>query len=582
MKQAFLLCLAVLLTFTGILIGCGKSNVSQLSSTQSENSQVSETGQAASSNNTGISQSDDKYFSLLIESETFKTYFQEQDRNFGIGLADTAEKISAVLSNLYSSKPSNKTKLFLFKDLAEAESLGFRSGAPTKTDPNSNSGEFTPVEPLGDGIKLYIPQQNKNFDHGNDAAIEFLVAHEASHRYFYYLFPNIRSSVQPNWLDEGLAMYVGIEASSRFHLFELVIQSFKTSSPPLSGIANLDILRNSSDTSGLFYGEAATIIYFLCANYGKSTVLQVLIEFNKNSNLSQSFQTALGISFTDFEKVWMERIRQIAGQSNTGEEFYRLLITKISIALPPSVPSALPLSEQPDKATFDRYFRSLSIAKVEGEWVGKDGWHQHLLDTNIFSEGDTLVTRGEAISDVQLNIRYYDVAAKVFVTEMGIPPPRKAGNFAMPSVINLAPGEYEQKCYVGGVLVAALPFTVIEEPMTVELNFLRANDARGKFLVQSVFHWTGAADGYYVESVSISYRDQTLGEFFHQSWTTDSIKNAWGGSNFINSGQTKDWTINVYRNDEITKLTVIYSCTVKDKAGNTSELSITQSSEAPN
>ena len=118
--------------------------------------------------------------------------------------------------------------------------------------------------------------------------------------------------------------------------------------------------------------------------------------------------------------------------------------------------------------------------------------------------------------------------------------------------------------------------------MTVELRFLKVNDTRGKYLIQSVFHWTGTTDGYHVESVSINYRDQTLVEFFHQSWTTDSIKNAWGGTNFINSGQTKDWTINVYRNDEITKLTVIYSCTIRDNAGNTSEFSVTQSSQAPN
>jgi uncharacterized repeat protein (TIGR02543 family) len=121
-----------------------------------------------------------------------------------------------------------------------------------------------------------------------------------------------------------------------------------------------------------------------------------------------------------------------------------------------------------------------------------------------------------------------------------------------------------------------------EQPLTIELSFLRVNDTRGKYLVQSVFQWKGGNDGFYVESISISYRNDSLEEIFHQNWTADSIKKAWGDSNYISSGATKDWPINVYRNDEINKITMNYTCTIKDSAGHATELSITQSSQVSN
>jgi uncharacterized repeat protein (TIGR02543 family) len=122
----------------------------------------------------------------------------------------------------------------------------------------------------------------------------------------------------------------------------------------------------------------------------------------------------------------------------------------------------------------------------------------------------------------------------------------------------------------------------VQEPLTVELSFLKANNTLGKYLIKSVFQWQGGSDGFYVESISISYRNDSLEEFFHQNWTADAIKKAWDGSNYINSGATKDWPVNVYRNDEINKITVKYTCTIKDTGGHTTELSITQSSQVSN
>jgi len=133
---------------------------------------------------------------------------------------------------------------------------------------------------------------------------------------------------------------------------------------------------------------------------------------------------------------------------------------------PTAAPIAPPLSEQPDKTVFAQYFHRLSLGKLPPEWIAKEGWHLHVIETNIFSQGDTLVTVGEVIREVQLSLRYYDIQAGSFVGSPVMPPPCKPGGFASASRLDLSPGRYELRCYVDKILVAVFPFEVItgEQP----------------------------------------------------------------------------------------------------------------------
>lgn len=124
-------------------------------------------------------------------------------------------------------------------------------------------------------------------------------------------------------------------------------------------------------------------------------------------------------------------------------------------------PSPAPqLSEQPDQATFSQYFKKLSIGKLPAQWVNSKDWPWHIENTNVFSRGDTMATQGEIIQNVQLTSKYYDVKNKTFVGPETSPPPLKAGGFAGSSAVDLPPGKYELKCYVGDKLVSVLPFEV--------------------------------------------------------------------------------------------------------------------------
>jgi len=159
--------------------------------------------------------------------------------------------------------------------------------------------------------------------------MKFTMAHEVGHRFFYFVYPNIRAPIRPNWLDEGLAMYVGIEVSQQVEFaFRPVVQSVKTGQPPLAELDALDKLQESRSTLDLFYGEAATVIYFISTSYGEQALKQILVEYNGSKNLPEAFKQVLGVTYSDFEKAWINRIRDIGKQVNSGTEFYCVLTEK--------------------------------------------------------------------------------------------------------------------------------------------------------------------------------------------------------------------------------------------------------------
>ena len=108
------------------------------------------------------------------------------------------------------------------------------------------------------------------------------------------------------------------------------------------------------------------------------------------------------------------------------------------------------------------------------------------------------------------------------------------------------------------------------------------NDPKGKYYAKSVFAWKekGGVYGISVISMFMRYLNENGIEFFSQSWTADSIKNAWGGSNHINAGQSKDYDVNYhFNNPVVTRLTIEYRSTVRDDLGNETELVETRSAQ---
>lgn len=117
--------------------------------------------------------------------------------------------------------------------------------------------------------------------------------------------------------------------------------------------------------------------------------------------------------------------------------------------------------EAVDRALFSEYFADLSLGKLPPEYAGREDWPRYVVAGNVFTRGDIMVTMGEVRKEVQVIAGYYDVKAARYVREPAPGGPLlKPGGFAGASPLDLPPGEYELRCFVGRTLVAILPFTV--------------------------------------------------------------------------------------------------------------------------
>jgi hypothetical protein len=115
-------------------------------------------------------------------------------------------------------------------------------------------------------------------------------------------------------------------------------------------------------------------------------------------------------------------------------------------------------SEQPDKATFQKYFSDMGLGKLPAGGKLAQDLQQN---ATIFSSGDSISLYGNVIQEVQISARYYNVATKQSVDAGAPPAPYKVGGFGGAGPLTLPVGKYDLKVYVGAVLVAVFPFEVI-------------------------------------------------------------------------------------------------------------------------
>lgn len=120
---------------------------------------------------------------------------------------------------------------------------------------------------------------------------------------------------------------------------------------------------------------------------------------------------------------------------------------------------ATTLSEQLDKATYQRYFSDIGLGKLpSGGQLPLD------LQQNatIFTQGDQIGVYLSVIQEVQVRTAIYDIEAKKIVKEGGFPKSLTPSNYAGAEPLTIPAGKYEYKVYAGDVLVAVLPFEVLD------------------------------------------------------------------------------------------------------------------------
>ena len=128
-----------------------------------------------------------------------------------------------------------------------------------------------------------------------------------------------------------------------------------------------------------------------------------------------------------------------------------------SVNTPTATTPAATLSEQPDKATFQKYFSEMGLGRMP-----PDAKSPHDIQQNVatFTAGDYWTLYGNVIQEVQISAKYYDVATKQSTDAPAPPTSLKVGGFASSSTLVLPVGKYECKVYVANALVAVFPFEV--------------------------------------------------------------------------------------------------------------------------
>jgi hypothetical protein len=128
---------------------------------------------------------------------------------------------------------------------------------------------------------------------------------------------------------------------------------------------------------------------------------------------------------------------------------------------PPATTPVSTLSEEPDKATFSKYFTDMGLGRIPAGGKLPLDLHKNI---SVFAQGDQFAHYGTVIQEVQASALYYNVATKESVNAGAPPTPLKVGGFVGSSTLDLSPGKYEYKVYVGAVLVAVFPFEVLAAP----------------------------------------------------------------------------------------------------------------------
>jgi len=155
---------------------------------------------------------------------------------------------------------------------------------------------------------------------------------------------------------------------------------------------------------------------------------------------------------------WEKLVRlSSSGGSGTGS----------SPSTPTATTPAATLSEQPDKATFEKYFSITPAPMGLGKILTSENFSQELQqNVTVFAGGDQITLYGNIIKECQ-QPRYaiYDVLAKKVIKEGGLSfPPIKSGfdavGFVSVDTLEAPIGKYEYKVYVSDVLVAVFPFEV--------------------------------------------------------------------------------------------------------------------------
>jgi hypothetical protein len=121
------------------------------------------------------------------------------------------------------------------------------------------------------------------------------------------------------------------------------------------------------------------------------------------------------------------------------------------------------LGEQPDEATFKKYFSDMGLGKLP---AGGQLPQDIQRNIHVFAPGDQICLYGTLTQEVIVSSAIYDSnSQKPVIEKHGYPRPMPPGGFAGSERIELPEGKYDYKVYAGDVLVAIFPIEIRLNPV---------------------------------------------------------------------------------------------------------------------
>jgi len=234
-------------------------------------------------------------FEKSENSAHFKIYYHAGYERQAGSLLAAHENAYPFVTEFIGYAPPSKTKIYLCSTPTEWKTVG---NAPHTPPEGSSAGQWSRgPEPYGWALSYYNPDP-----FGGTAVHEFVHAVEGQFLQFE----------RPRWWVEGLAVYLtykfqgrpgpgGISSDMASEFSNSILYNnpqFKT----------LEELEGEVVLTQFGYTVSASVFLFIEESYGASKVKEIIQAADTTENVHLAFQTALGISFQEFQSRWENRL----------------------------------------------------------------------------------------------------------------------------------------------------------------------------------------------------------------------------------------------------------------------------------
>jgi hypothetical protein len=169
-------------------------------------------------------------------------------------------------------------------------------------------GAFTTIalyNPLTRRMSMLSPRFWPNGD-GTEVALDDQIRTTLTHEFTHHAVRTLAQFQVPHWLNEGMAVYVSGENTTRFIRDNQQLALANRLLPPEA----LDQALDSGDTAEFGYAEGYGFVQYLTSQEGDTILPQLLKSLSETGSLDQSLRQVTGKGLTVWWKAWIASLKE--------------------------------------------------------------------------------------------------------------------------------------------------------------------------------------------------------------------------------------------------------------------------------